>query len=129
MIDFFNEKTELNEKTFDKEELFECVLELLLRHHISVDDFKGNISYCENEGFSDIPGDFYISCNFEWIMYDDDVNRANFRFKAAEIEKLLEESFKACEEVSCVRYRGDSLYSGGGYDVCLTLRLSYPLAS
>lgn len=127
MVDYLNEKTKLNESVFNKEDLFNCIVDVLYDNKIPADDIKGNINYRENEGFSDIPGDFYITCEFEWIFYNEDIPAKQFKRKALEIEKLLEESFKNCESVECTKYHGESEYTSDGYDVTLNLTLSYPL--
>lgn len=127
-IDFNDKNLELNENLFDKEELFDYVEELLGSNHIPIDDFKGNISYRENESFSDIPGDFEINCHFAWIFYYDDITEKQFKKKSLEIESLLQDHFKELiSEVDCYKYVGNSEYTEDGYDVELRFRLNYKL--
>lgn len=125
-VDYSDRNTKLNSQIFDKQDLFDSVFELLTSKGIEVDDFKGNISYDEDEGFGDVPGEFYVTCDFEWIMYDDP---KNFISTSEKVEDIVRDTFESCDEVSCVRYRGGSSYSDDGYDVSLNIRLSYPLDS
>lgn len=127
MLDFYDNKLELNEQIFDKQELFDTIEEFLYKNKYPIDDLKANISYSENEGFSDIPGDFSIHCKFSWIVYNNDIPPKQFKELALKIEQDFESAFSAATEVECYRYRGNSEYANNGYDVELKLYLSYPL--
>lgn len=126
---YLNTTTKFNETTFDKQELFDAVEELLRSNKFVIDDFKANISYNEHEAMLDWDKDeFQVNCRFSWIFYLEDVPKAEFAKIALQIEKLFRDQFKVAYEndVECFRY-DNSEYAEHGYDVELKLKISYEL--
>lgn len=125
MKDYKDKKTAFNSETFNEEEFFNTIYEIL-RKVVVPDDFKGNVFFSEDEPFSDIPGYFIAKGTFSWIIYDSDTPKSEFKALAEKIEKHLTEvlNLSPTDTVECVRY-DDSNYTNEGYDVDLKLIIKY----
>lgn len=125
---YLNTTTKFNETTFDKQDLFDTVEEMLRSNKFIIDDFKANISCNEYEAMSDWDKDeLQVDCRFSWIFYPEDVPKTDFAKVALQIEKLVIDQFKVNEnDVKCFRY-DNSEYAEHGYDVELKLKISYEL--
>jgi len=126
---YLDVNTKFNETTFDKQELFYTVEEILRSNKFPIDDFKANIYYNEYEAMADWDEDeFQVNCTFSWIFYPEDVPKKEFKKIALQIEDLIRDQFKVKYEydVNCSRY-DDSEYTEHGYDVELKLKISYKL--
>ena len=121
--------TKFNETTFDKQELFDSVEEILRINKFPIDDLKANIYYSEHLAMADWDEDeFQVDCLFSWIFYFEDISKKSFKKIALQIEDIFREQFNIQNEydINCSRY-DDSEYTDNGYDVELKLRITYKL--
>ena len=126
---YLNTKTKFNENTFDKQELFDTVEEILRSNKFPIDDLKANITYNEYLAVADWDNDeFQVNCLFSWIFYPEDVPKKEFVKISNQIEEIFTEEFNIQfrADIDCIRY-ADSEYSDHGYDVELRLHLDYNL--
>ena len=128
MNKYLNLNSKFNKQTFNKDELFDLVYDILCSNKIHIDDFKGNISCNEYYSLSNNDRDsFDVDCTFSWIFYPEDIPKSKFKNVAMNIEEIIKNQFKLKKStVKCIRY-DDSEYTYNGYDVELELNMSYQL--
>lgn len=128
---YLDVNTKFKESTFDKQELFDTVEEILGNNKFPIDDLKANIYYSEYLAMSDADWDedkFQVNCLFSWIFYPEDIPKKDFKKTAIRIEDIFREQFNIQfdYDVNCTRY-DDSEYTDHGYDVELKLNIEYNL--
>ena len=110
-----------------KYELFYIVEEILHRNKIPYDELKGNIGVDNNYKVADWDEDTCeVYCTFNFIVYDCELSKKDFRKTAEKVEKIFREQFNLnrADDVVCNRY-DESEYASYGYDVELKLRICY----
>lgn len=124
---YLDRKSKFNDKTFDKYELFYIVEEILHKNKIPCNEFKGNISVDNDYKIADWDEDkCEVQCTFNFIIYDCELPKKDFRKTAEKVEKIFREQFNInrSDDVVCNRY-DDSEYASNGYDVELKLHICY----
>jgi hypothetical protein len=124
---YLDTKTKFTETTFDKNEFFNLILELLVKNKVQVDDFKANIFPQKIEKMTSWDKSILkIKSVFNWIVYPEETPKSEFMLVSNKIEQIIREAFNLNSEDECRCYRyDDSEYSGRGYDAELKLEINY----